>query len=247
MKKKLFIFGIVLLTIFNLTAISTVAYMRWSHGELPIYPIDPAEREMRFFNRIGLDKEQMQYVRDSRREFFEGTRYLADDLNRLRSSLFAAMHSELPDTAQIFGLVDSIGNVQNRLHREAITYIMNEGEMLTPRQKRKLLGMLEGQIGRYGEKHGHWRKHRGVGRGPRPPIGLIGLIGMPPFMVFVGQDPCGPDGWIYDPKYVRSTLRKTQDFAGLLTYNCDGLHRERMRQDCNKIEIGGDKSPEGGI
>ena len=234
MKKKLFIFAIVLLTIFNLTAISTVAYMRWSHGGHPMPPGDPAERELRFFNRIGLDKEQLQHVRDSRIEFFEGTLQLADDLHRLQSNLFAAMHAESPDTALVFGLVDSIGNVQNRLHRDAIGYIMSEGEMLTPRQKRKLLGMLEGQIGRYREKQGHWRKHRGVGRGPRLPIGMIGFIDSPPCMVpdFPPDHGCV----VYDIGNRSSTQ-----------FPCDGLHRERMRQDCNKIEIGGDKSPEGGI
>ena len=196
-------------------------------------PGDPAERELRFFNRIGLDKEQMQHVRDSRREFFEGTRHLADDLHRLQSNLFAAMHAESPDTALVFGLVDSIVNVQNRLHRDAIGYIMSEGEMLTPRQKRKLLGMLEGQIGRYREKHGHWRKHRGVGRGPRSPIGMIGFDGSSRRMAHDF-----PPGYGY--AYDIGNRPRTQ-------FPYDGMHRERMRQDFNKIEIGGYKSPEGGI
>ncbi len=240
MKKKLFIFAIVLLTIFNLTAISTVAYMRWSRGGFPMPPGERGECEMRFFDRIGLDKEQRQHMRDSRREFFESTHPLADHLDRLRKSLFEAMHEESPDTTLIFGLVDSIGDIQSQLHRRAITYMLEEGRVLTPRQRRELFGILEGEMGRHREKRGHWGRRCGDGRRPGPPIGMIGLVGSSYMTQTESQESCAPEMMI-------ENIMTTEVPPNYCNYNCNGMHREKTRQSCNKIVTGNDKSPEGGI
>jgi len=142
MKKKLVIFAVIVLTLFNLTALTTVAYHRWSARSLPWGPRD-GEPGMRGLGRLGVTGEQMSRMQESRNAFFERTEPLEVQLHQLRSQLFELMITEAPDTLAIFELIDTIGSAQSRLQKEAIVNMMNEGQIFTPSQRRGFFEMFK--------------------------------------------------------------------------------------------------------
>ncbi len=154
MKKKLAILGVIVLTLFNLTAMTTLAYHRWS-SSTPPWDIRDGEPGMRGLHRLGIDDEQMSQLRESRRVFAEKTEPLDADLHQLRSEMFELIHADTPDTLAIFTLVDSIGTIQNALQKEAIVHMMDAGLIFTPEQRSGFFDMFKRHM------DNKWKRHRG--------------------------------------------------------------------------------------
>jgi Spy/CpxP family protein refolding chaperone len=168
MKKKATIFVIVLLTLFNLTALTTVAYRRWAieDGGRPIEHFGPSEQMLK--HRIGLDDEQMSRLREVRLTFAERTEPLKSQLGDLNFSMFELMKSGSPDTTAIFAVMDSIGAIQSALQKEGIKHILDEGTVFTPEQRQKLFRMFGKHMDRRWGQRGH--PGRGMHGGDRFPF-----------------------------------------------------------------------------
>ena len=158
MKRKLAIFGVIVLTLFNLTALTTLAYHRWTASSLP-FGIRGGEPSMRGLHRLGVNDEQMSQLRESRMAFTEKTQPLEVDLHQLRSEMFELIHADTPDTLAVFALVDSIGTIQNTLQKEAIVHMMDAGSIFTPEQKIGFFDMFKRHM------DDKWKRHKGLGHG----------------------------------------------------------------------------------
>ncbi len=173
MSRKIAVFAVVVLTLFNLTALSTIAYQRWSSGSAA-RRIPEGEPWMRGLFELGFDERQISQMQEARRQFLERTEPLELELHQLRSRMFDLVRAESPDTSVIFAMVDSIGTVQNELQKQAISHMLDEGSIFTPDQRRRFFEMLDRHKERkwkpYG-RQGHGR--RGGGRPALPPIGCM--------------------------------------------------------------------------
>jgi len=165
MKRKAFVIAMILLAIFNISALSTLTYHRWLKPDRP----PEGKPDFRAFKRLGFDDEQMERMSESRRAFFERTEPMGSDMNRLRGEMFKELSNDNPDTSVIFKLGDSISSLQNSIQREVIHSILSDGSVLTPEQRRRLIDMLERHMG------DRWQDHRRMGRMFR------GFQGKPPF------------------------------------------------------------------
>lgn len=158
MKRKLLIYALVLLTIFNVATLATFAYHRWSidrdrHG----FP--PDENGMEPFEGLGLDSNQLAAIKDAREQFQEESGDLNAKLFDLQGRMVDQMHADTPDTTAVFALVDSIGVVQQSLHRMAIMHMIDEGSILTKEQRSRLFSKFRNQMDR------RWERRRGMHRG----------------------------------------------------------------------------------
>lgn len=186
MKRKLLIFALVLLTVFNVATLATFAYHRWAYDRnRHEYP--PDEIGMRAFEGLGLDSTQVAEIKDAREQFREESDDLNARLFELQGRMFDEMHVDRPDTTAVFALVDSIGNVQQALHRMAITHMINEGGILTMEQRSRLFSRFRNQMDRRwerrrGRRHGGGKHHSpfGMNRPDEfgPPDGRMGGPGM---------------------------------------------------------------------
>lgn len=158
MKRKLAIFSVIVLTLFNLTALTTLAYHRWSSSSLP-RGIRDGEPRMRGLHRLGVNDEQMLLLQESRMAFAENTEPLEADLHQLRSEMFELIHADTPDTLVIFTLVDSIGTIQNALQKDAIVHMMDAGLIFTPEQRSGFFDMFKRHM------DDKWKRHRGQDHG----------------------------------------------------------------------------------
>jgi Spy/CpxP family protein refolding chaperone len=158
MKRKLAIFGVIVLTLFNLTALTTLAYRRWSASSMP-WGIGDGEPGMRGLQRLGINEEQMSQLQESRMAFIERTEPLETDLHQLRSEMFELVHADTPDTLAIFALIDSIGAIQNALQKEAIVHMMDADLIFTPEQRTGFFEMFKRHM------DDKWKLHRGRDQG----------------------------------------------------------------------------------
>lgn len=181
MKRKLAVFAVIILTLFNLTALTTVAYQRWTVGKR-IQELPEGDIGMRGFRELGFDREQMARMEESRKEFMERTEPLEAELHQLRLRMFELIRTEEPDTSAVFALVDSVGLVQNELQKVAIAHMLEEGAILTPEQREHLFGMFEKHMDKkWKHRRGHGRGIHGGGARPfLPPreIGTKGRMGL---------------------------------------------------------------------
>jgi len=168
MKRKLLIFALVLLTVFNVATLATFAYHRWSiDREMHQFP--PHGDDLKPFRELGLDSTQLAAIQDARERFQDETGDLNARMFELQQRMFDEMHADQPDTTAVFALVDSIGVVQKSLHRMAIMHMMNEGSILTKEQRSELFSKFRNQMDRRWERRGGM--HRGGGR-HRSPFGM---------------------------------------------------------------------------
>jgi Spy/CpxP family protein refolding chaperone len=183
-RRKLLILAIVVVTIFNVTAISTLAYVHLRGGRLPVGEPPAGPQDDRIFGKLGLTDEQRQEMRDSRDEFFKSTWSVAEKIDSLHRDIFEQLKADQPDTAYVFDLVEEVGRLQVRMHKQAISHMLSEGQILDPDQKRALWRMLERQLGKQWEHRRQFRGPHGRGKGLHGrPLGLFqGVMtpGLPP-------------------------------------------------------------------
>lgn len=169
MSKRLLIFGLVLVTAFNIVAISTFAYLYFNRPDPPDTP------GARLFERMHLDDRDFEALRESRREFLESIEPYRDSIMTLRVSLFDEMMKDDPDMTTVDSLVGAIGEIQTAIHRKAITNMMEYGETLPRETREHMLRMFDRHINAQFEKRGRWHDdgmppHMGrrMGEGRRP-------------------------------------------------------------------------------
>lgn len=169
MSRKLLIFGLVLVTAFNVVAISTFAYLHFNRPEPPDTP------GAHLFERMHLDDRHFEALRESRREFIENIEPYRDSIMTLRVSLFDEMIKDDPDVEIVDSLVGAIGEIQTEIHRTAIANMMEYGKTLPKEMRERMLRMFDRHSAAQFEKRGRWRDdgtppHTGrrMGEGRRP-------------------------------------------------------------------------------
>lgn len=142
MKKKLIIWGVVLLTVINLASLATRAYHRWGDDERRGRE-GRREGRMSITERLGLTEAQAEQVRAMRAELGDRMTPYREAYRDMRDRLYDLLMIPDADRGEIQVIKAQMDSLQ--AEREAIVfeYILAHKEVLTPDQQTKFFTMIK--------------------------------------------------------------------------------------------------------
>ena len=142
MKKKLIIWGVVLLTVINLASLATRAYHRWGDDERRGRE-GRREARMSITERLGLTEAQAEQVKAMRAELGDRMTPYREAYRDRRDRLYDLLMTPDADRGEIHVIKAEMDSLQ--AEREAIVfeYILAHKEVLTPDQQTKFFTMIK--------------------------------------------------------------------------------------------------------
>ena len=153
MKKKLIIWGVVLLTAINVAALTTSAYNHWDRG-------DSSRRGHRregrssWEERLGLSASQSEQMKVQHEVLVEKIRPLRDVMQGKRDHFYELVMVTAPDRAAIDRVQDEMDSLQADIKRLVIDNMLAQKEILTPEQQSQFFNMIKKQYG-----NGNYRRN----------------------------------------------------------------------------------------
>ena len=152
MKIRTLVFVVAVLIVINIAALATMAFYRISSPDRRPWHDDFTPRPDRTPLALGRSAEQRRDFRqsiDDLREILEPAR---TQLLEKRQLLLEEIGEPVPDTILIYSLIEEVGAIQTVIHRKVVDNILENGTILTPEQRLRLIRMIE---------HDSWgREHR---------------------------------------------------------------------------------------
>lgn len=133
MKKKIFLYAIIALTIVNIGALSSLLYYR-SEVQRP-----HAMREGGFEGmqkELGLTSRQIEVFNELRNEMHSTLDSLSTELAEKRIIMIEELWSDEPDSTRVAQLVDDIGAIQTTAQMKVIDHFLHIRDILTPEQRK---------------------------------------------------------------------------------------------------------------
>lgn len=153
MKKKLIIWGVVLLTAINVAALTTSAYNHWDRD-------DSSRREHRREGRssweewLGLSASQSEQMKVQHEVLVEKIRPLRDVMQGKRDHFYELVMVTAPDRAAIDRVQDEMDSLQADIKRLVIDNMLAQKEILTPEQQSQFFNLIKKQYG-----NGNYRRN----------------------------------------------------------------------------------------
>ncbi|MCF6240338.1 MAG: Spy/CpxP family protein refolding chaperone [Bacteroidales bacterium] len=155
-KKRLLIGTIVILLIMNISALSTIAYYKYSAKKHIEQIREKKKRGINSYRGKNYGQRVKKYVRKELNlsdEQFKKYSHLKDinmqksrdlwkQINEKRSLTFKEYCKEHPDTLLLMQLSEDIGNLHKQVHREMIRHFNEVEKILDPEQKKQFREML---------------------------------------------------------------------------------------------------------
>ncbi len=168
-KKRLLIGAIVILLIMNISAISTIAYYKYSakkhieqirekkkRGINPYRGKNYGQRIKKYVRKeLKLSDEQFKEYSRLKDINMQKSRDLWKQINQKRELTFKEYCKENPDTALLMQLSEDIGNLHKEVHREMIRHFNEVEKILTPEQ----LILFREMLCKMAEHKGRGRNH----------------------------------------------------------------------------------------
>ena len=150
--KRGWLFGLILLTVLNLSALGTFLY-HWIETEHSDRET-PAPVFMR--EELGLSDEQIARMRSHRETFHPRVAASSEEMHRRRLALVRELMAEEPDSLELGRIVSEIGSLQVALQREVVRHLLEEKAVFTPAQREKFFSMVLERFA-VDTKHGGYR------------------------------------------------------------------------------------------
>ena len=153
MKKKLIIWGVILLTAINVAALTTSAYNHLGRD-------DSSRREHRREGRssweewLGLSASQSEQMKVQHEVLVEKIRPLRDVMQGKRDHFYELVMVTAPDRAAIDRVQDEMDSLQADIKRLVIDNMLAQKEILTPEQQSQFFNMIKKQYG-----NGNYRRN----------------------------------------------------------------------------------------
>ena len=153
MKKKLIIWGVILLTAINVAALTTSAYNHLGRD-------DSSRREHRregrssWEERLGLSASQSEQMKVQHEVLVEKIRPLRDVMQGKRDHFYELVMVTAPDRAAIDRVQDEMDSLQADIKRLVIDNMLAQKEILTPEQQSQFFNMIKKQYG-----NGNYRRN----------------------------------------------------------------------------------------
>lgn len=151
MKKKLITWGIILLTVVNITAFGTMAYHRFSHhGER--HHENQHDRRDFLHRELALSDVQAEQMKILRESFHSNSRPIRVALRTKREQLLQLLTAADSDRAKIYNVQSEMDSLQAELQKMVMAHLLDEKKILTSEQQSKFFSIIRERL-MIGESH----------------------------------------------------------------------------------------------
>ena len=154
MKKKLIIWGVVLLTAINVAALTTSAYNHWDRDDSSRREDRREGRRSSWEERFDLSASQSEQMKVQHEVLVEKIRPLRDVMQGKRDHFYELVMVTAPDRAAIDRVQDEMDSLQADIKRLVIDNMLAQKEILTPEQQSQFFNMIKKQYG-----NGNYRRN----------------------------------------------------------------------------------------
>ncbi len=154
MKKKLIIWGVVLLTAINVAALTTRAYNHWDRDDSSRREDRREGRRSSWEERFDLSASQSEQMKVQHEVLVEKIRPLRDVMQGKRDHFYELVMVTAPDRAAIDRVQDEMDSLQADIKRLVIDNMLAQKEILTPEQQSQFFNMIKKQYG-----NGNYRRN----------------------------------------------------------------------------------------
>lgn len=142
MKKKLIIWGVVLLTVINVASLATRAYHRWGDDERRGRE-DRREGRMSITERLGLTEAQAEQVRQMRAELGDHMTPYREAYRDKRDRLYDLLMAPDAARAEVDRIKAQMDSLQAERETIVFEFVLAHKEVLTPDQQTKFFTMIK--------------------------------------------------------------------------------------------------------
>ncbi|HEY4613571.1 MAG TPA: periplasmic heavy metal sensor [Bacteroidota bacterium] len=148
-KKRLAFWGVVLLVIMNISALTTVWFQQHRRQEVLRRPElerpgPPQQRVMQFLKEeLQLTEGQTTQFAEYQKRHFAHARVIRDAIRDLKHELFQELSTQGPDTVKVQRLAAAIGAEQSELEKITFYHFLDLKRMCTPVQQPKLDALFD--------------------------------------------------------------------------------------------------------
>jgi Spy/CpxP family protein refolding chaperone len=107
----------------------------------------------RFEERLGLEPEQKEKLKQQNREFREAVRKVEQKVQRKRQELFELLQQPNPEEGAIEKCLEEIAQARKQMPRYTVRHMLKLKELLTPEQQRKLMRLMQSRMHRHRPWH----------------------------------------------------------------------------------------------
>ena len=161
-KKRLVIWGFVILIIMNLTDIATIGYYRFFRSPVKVEYRKYYRKGRCPIEEIDMTDNQIDQLKNIRHAFNTKSEKVVKDLQQKRMSIIAELSKEEPDTAELNKLAEEMGELHAALKKETIAHLLKLKQTLSSEQHKKFIGMYHTMF----EKRGYGSHRHGNGDKP---------------------------------------------------------------------------------
>jgi hypothetical protein len=158
-RTRLYLFIIIILVIFNISAIVAIIYhLRSDHHQMRPERGESVDRGRHLADKIGFDKAQAVQFDTLRADFGRKAKTIMTSIGEKKLEMLNEFTSENPDTTRLYKLTRDIGNLHAEMRRLSIDHFMNVKKICSPEQKVKLLDLFRNMM-KMEEGPGFNRRH----------------------------------------------------------------------------------------
>ena len=171
---------IIILVALNVATITMmwVFLARTSHPPPFNKIMQPKETVTLMQKELNLSNEQIKQFEKLRKENFDKSKKLMNQIDALKKSLSEELINENKDTAKVNSITNAIGLLQTEMEKLRFNHFEQLISLCTPEQKEKLKPILKNIIGGIPPRGGIYNDQRGF-RGNKPPEQMP-MDGRPP-------------------------------------------------------------------
>ncbi|HOT95802.1 MAG TPA: periplasmic heavy metal sensor [bacterium] len=141
MKKHWFLAALLLLTVLNLAAFSSLAWRRWcAHCSKPVCCQEAPAAVLG--KQLDLTPEQSIAMDSLHTCFTAAAQVVAAEMKQEQIQLTQELMKDQPDSAVITAVLHRISERHHELSRATVDHLLAQKKRLTPEQQKKLFGMV---------------------------------------------------------------------------------------------------------
>ena len=146
MKKKLFVLGLVLITVINLSALGSFMYNRWGHeNKIETYH-DTVSHGCYMQRYLNISDEQVLNLDSSEIIYRHKIESLSRQIKEKRNILVTELLKDKSDTTRIEYILHEIDSLQALIQRDAVKRLINEKSILSPEQRSGYFSLVLGKL-----------------------------------------------------------------------------------------------------
>ena len=153
--KQRFLFGLILLTALNLSALGAFFY----HREKSVSADRTSSVPIFMREDLGLSEGQIAQMEARREVFHPKVAAFSEDMHRWRLALVRELMAEEPDLQELERIVSELGSLQVALQREVVHNLLAMKAIFTPAQQERFFSLVLERFAMDTKEHGYRPGH----------------------------------------------------------------------------------------